>query len=388
MPRMPWSSRISALCSSRNALHSTHCCPSSCGMYWRGSSQIGQAPGGSSARRVLRPARFAEERSQRSSSATHSTCGVCGNMSTGRAHEPVAVVVAQALQVAGERRRVARDVDDARARSSSPSRFSALPARPGARRIDDDDVGLAGALAQLAQHLADVAGEERRVADRVQLRVLDRAGDRLLRDLDPPHRQRVRGHREADRADAAVEVVDGLAAGQPGGLARDRVELLGHLGVRLQERVRPHAEAQAADLLLDRVLAPEQLGRQVRDLGDAVVHRPVDRAHLGELGQHLDQPLAVEALAAAGDELHERLARVPALADHEMAEIALVRLLVVRRQLLLARPVAIDCGSRCRGRSSASTSRSRAPRPSGPARCKPSVGPSSSSANEYSILLR
>ena len=31
-----------------NAVHSTHCWPSSCGMYWRWSSQIGHAPGGSS----------------------------------------------------------------------------------------------------------------------------------------------------------------------------------------------------------------------------------------------------------------------------------------------------------------------------------------------------
>ena len=45
------------------------------------------------ARRVLRPAGLADERrhvvdstvASRSSSATHSTCGVCGNMSTGRA---------------------------------------------------------------------------------------------------------------------------------------------------------------------------------------------------------------------------------------------------------------------------------------------------------------
>src|SRR5207247_939906 len=39
-------------------------------------------------------------------------------------------------------------------------------------------------------------------------------------------------------------------------------------------------------------------------------------------------------------ELHQRLTRVPALADEEVAEIALVRRLVVRRELLLARPLA------------------------------------------------
>ena len=153
---------------------------------------------------------------------------------------------------------------------SSPRRFSALPGearraagrrrrRPGRRRASRRSRSTSPTL----------PAKKARVADRVQLRVLDRARDRLLGDLDPPHRHRVARHREADRADAAVEVVDGLAAGQPGVLARELVQPLGHRGVRLQERVRAHAEAQAADLLLDRVLAPEELGRQVRHLGAA-----------------------------------------------------------------------------------------------------------------------
>ena len=107
-----------------------------------------------------------------------------------RAHEPVAVVVAEALQVAGERGRVARDVDDAR-RPDLAEPPQRLAGKPGARRVDDDDVGLAGALAEIAEHLADVAGEERGVADRVQLLVLDRARDGLLGDLDAPDRQRI-----------------------------------------------------------------------------------------------------------------------------------------------------------------------------------------------------
>ena len=43
-------------------------------------------------------------------------------------------------------------------------RFSALPARPGARRVDDDHVRRPRALVQLLERLADVAGEERGVA--------------------------------------------------------------------------------------------------------------------------------------------------------------------------------------------------------------------------------
>src|ERR1044072_7483177 len=135
-----------------------------------------------------------------------------------------------------------------------PSRRSALPASParggsttttpggpepprartpGGLRVDHDDVRRPGALEQLLDDLPDVAGEEGRVRDPVELRVLERAGDGFLRDLDPPDRQCVAREREPDRADPAVEIPDRLVAGEPGGLTRERVEPLGHRGVRL-----------------------------------------------------------------------------------------------------------------------------------------------------------
>ena len=231
----------------------------------------------------------------------------------------------------------------------SPSRFSALPARPARGGSTTTTSGSPARCRRSLSTSPTLPAKNAVLPIAVQLLVLDRAGDRLLADLDPPHRHRLSGHREADRADAAVEVVDRLAAGQRGELARDRVQLRGHLGVRLQERVRADAEAQAVDLLLDRVVAPEQLGRQVRHLGDARVHRPVDRLDRGDRGQHLDQALAVEALAAARHELDEHLAGVAALADEQVAQVALVRLLVVREQLLLARPVAHGVADRVAG---------------------------------------
>ena len=117
-----------------------------------------------------------------------------------------------------------------------------------------------------------------------------------------------------------------------------RVELLGHLGVRLEERVRPEPDAQPEDLLLDRVLAPEQLRRHVRLLGRGVVHRPVDRADLREAPEDVDEVAGLEALARRGDEHDERLAGVSPLAEDEVSEVALARRLVVRLELLLARP--------------------------------------------------
>ncbi len=106
------------------------------------------------------------------------------------ANELVAEVLAKRLQVGGERRRIARHVDDPR-RLETAEPPERLAGETGTRRIDDDEVGSAGALLQLLERERDVAGEERRVRDPVQLRVLDRARDRLLGDLDAPDRQRV-----------------------------------------------------------------------------------------------------------------------------------------------------------------------------------------------------
>ncbi len=115
-----------------------------------------------------------------------------------------------------------------------------------ARRVDDEDVGAAGLLDEVAQRRAHVAREEARVADLVAPGVGDRVGDRLLDDLQAPHLAGARGQRQPDRADAAEEVEDALPALQARVLARDAVEPLGHLGVRLEERVGAIAKRRPA----------------------------------------------------------------------------------------------------------------------------------------------
>src|SRR6266516_352252 len=253
--------------------------------------------------------------------------------------EPVAPRRSELFDVRRKGGRVAGDVDDPlRLEAADPPQRFAREARAG--WIDDDDVRVARPFLQLGKRLPHFPREEGRVRDPVQVGVLDRAGDRLLRDLDSPNRERLVRKREPDRADPAVEVVHGLLAGHRGVLAGELVQALSHRRVRLQERVRPHAETQAAQLLLDRILAPEQRRRQVRDLRGRLVDGPVDRAHLGKAAQHLDELLALESLARCGDELDERLARVPALPEDEVTQIALVCLLVVRGEPLLASPVA------------------------------------------------
>ena len=97
----------------------------------------------------------------RSSSATHSMCGVCGNMSTGRTRLSVVAGLDELRRVRRERRRVAGDVDDPLRRGLDDAAHDLLR-QAGARRVDDRDVGLAGALDELAHREADVAGEEAR----------------------------------------------------------------------------------------------------------------------------------------------------------------------------------------------------------------------------------
>ena len=61
------------------------------------------------------------------------------------AREPVAVVVAEPLQIAGEGRRVARDIDDAW-RPDLAEATQRLAREACARRVDDHHIRLAGAL--------------------------------------------------------------------------------------------------------------------------------------------------------------------------------------------------------------------------------------------------
>src|SRR4029450_9012670 len=102
------------------------------------------------------------------------------------------------------------------------------PGESRSRWIDDDDIWLAAALAQFAQSLPDVAREEGGVADAVQVRIFERAGNRLFGHIDAPHGERVACQHEPDRADAAVEVVHRLVAGERSELARDPVQAFRH----------------------------------------------------------------------------------------------------------------------------------------------------------------
>ena len=190
-----------------------------------------------------------------------------------------------------------------RTRAAAGRSSSRGPSAAGRRSTTS---GLPASLEQRRDPEPGVGADEAGVGDPVERRVRLRVGDRLGDALEAPDLARPRGEREADRADPAEEVEEPLAAAEPGELAGDRVQPLGHLGVGLQEGVVGDAEAQPAELL-GQVLGAEHPGRPVGAAG-----RPLDH------GVQVDR--RARDLRRRGDQPGLELAGAPALADDEVAQ--------------------------------------------------------------------
>jgi len=96
--------------------------------------------------------------------------------------------IAELGAVAGQGRRVARDVDEALGVQRGGA-LQRLARHAGPRWVGDDDGGRRGVRRseRLLEQSAHVAGAEVDVGDRVPARVRARRGDRLLLDLDRVH---------------------------------------------------------------------------------------------------------------------------------------------------------------------------------------------------------
>ena len=168
-----------------------------------------------------------------------------------------------------------------------------------------------------------VAGEEVGVGDRVAPRARDRVRDRLLDQLDPPQLAGARRERERDRADPRVQVVHALPALQRGVLADHAVEQLGHLGVRLEERLRRRSAGRARPAARAapprptpapsrrprssrRGCASASTGRRRQALAERLAERRRERARL--------------ELALGGHDPHLQLAGAPAFAHDQVAQ--------------------------------------------------------------------
>lgn len=175
-------------------------------------------------------------------------------------------------QVAGERFRVAGDVDDARRRERDGGGEERLVAAR-ARRVHQEHVAALAVLRHVHHEFARVGADEADVFHVVQLGVGDGVAHGVAVDLHAEHLPGGFGGDHADRADAAVRVDDGLPAGQPGEFHRLAVEHLGLRRVDLVKRLRRNAELQPAEHVRDEAGAVERLfARAEQHRGVPVVH--------------------------------------------------------------------------------------------------------------------
>ena len=191
--------------------------PSSCGTYWRGSSQIGHAPGGSSLGGYCVPQalhRYVGIRRALEQRDALDVRRVREHVDRARAHEPVAVVVGEPLQ---RRRRASSGCTRRRRCAARRSRRAAsAPCRRGRRAAGRRRRRRGRRRASRRSRSTSPTLPAKNAALPIAFSSwfsIAQATDSSL--ISIPHTVIAsRGHREADRADAAVEVVDGLAAGR------------------------------------------------------------------------------------------------------------------------------------------------------------------------------
>src|SRR5205807_3951001 len=119
---------------------------------------------------------------------------------------------------------------------------------------------------------------------------------------------------EGDRADPRIQVEDALPALERGELARHAVQQLGHLGVRLEERLRGDAQVELAEALGELRLAPHELGLAPgRRLREAARARPQHAAEtLAQRGAQMAGELTGVELALGRDDPDLQPIRAPA----------------------------------------------------------------------------
>lgn len=118
----------------------------------------------------------------------------------------------------------------------------------------------------------------------------------------------------------AIEVKDRLGPGQPGCGQRFAVEPLGLRAVDLIERARRDAEAQAAQDILDGIVAPERAHGLAEDgVAAARVRIENDGAQAGHgFAQRIDKGVLVRETLAVDDKADKHLLRSLGMADIDM----------------------------------------------------------------------
>jgi hypothetical protein len=241
-----------------------------------------------------------------------------------------------------------------------PSRRSALPARP-ARADRPRRRPAARALEQLLDDLADVAGEEGRVRDPLSsafssAQATDSSETSIPQTVSASRRAR------ADRADPAVEIPDGLAAGQPAA-SRASAYSRSAIAVFVWRNAFGRTGSGAAELLLDPLLAPEQPRRAGSSPRPGCRSPPIGSSAPPGSGGGRRRGSRSRTLARCGHELDESLARSCVPVERRGGGGSRFRRLRVRLEPLLARPVAYGLPDPVATSSVSQSAECRVPRP-------------------------
>ena len=162
----------------------------------------------------------------------------------------------EALDISGQGRRVAGDVDDTPGLHSS-GRLDRRLIQPLPGRVHNDHIWRGTALCQLLRGLPGVSAQKcdifQAIAGRVLLRVLHRFGDHLHTNGTPG----TAGHNAGDGPSAAIEVQYRLRLVQRGELQRLFIEALRLVMIDLVEGAGRDSKLQAAQRILQCVCAPD-----------------------------------------------------------------------------------------------------------------------------------
>ena len=264
-----------------------------------------------------------------------------------------------------------------RGAASSPSRFSALPASP-ARGGSTTTTSGSPARSRSSRSTSPTLPAKNAVLPIAFSSAFSIAQATDSSEISIPHTVSAsRGHREPDRADPAVEVVDGLAARETGELARELVQPLGHLACSsagTRSAARGSAGRRSPPRSRPRPRGARSAGSSPRPRL-SLTDQWIDRTSGNSVSTSISRSRSKRS-PRVGHELDERLAGVAALADAAGGG-GSPRASPGRRRRAAPRAPsrASRCGSRCRARSSASTRSISSTSSQRPARCRPSVGP-------------
>lgn len=243
----------------------------------------------------------------------------------------VQAVRSERLQIAGEGGGVAGDVDDAlrlhRAHGLEQRGVAAF-----ARWVNDNHVGGDAARAPSRDDILCFTRFECGIGNVIARGIRLGIGNRFGDNLDAVDVPRLLGKEERNRADAAVGVDHGFAAGQRGEFECFFVQHFGLRWIDLIERVGGDRKGDAADLVIDRVAAPDRAAffaeNRVRPSAVDIMDNRLDLRIAAR--ETIDERFAERQVVRLRDKDDHHFAARFADARHDVAQRSAVPLLIIR----------------------------------------------------------